>query len=73
MSNFRKYIEAAVTLKGSQKKLADSMGCTQQQISYLLKEANGISAEMAISVEAATNKVITRNHLRPDLFGEVVV
>lgn len=72
MSKFRKYIEAAVTLKGSQKKLADAMGCTQQQISYLLNEATGISAEMAISVEAATNRQITRQHLRPDLFGEVV-
>lgn len=71
MSKFRDYIQAAVTLKGGQKKLAESMGCTQQQISYLLKEAKGVSAEMAISIESATNKAITRQHLRPDLFGEV--
>lgn len=70
MSNFRDYIKTAVELKGSQKNLAESMGCTQQQISYLLNEATGISAEMAISIEAATDKAITRNHLRPDLFGE---
>lgn len=68
MSKFRKYVEAAVTLKGGQKKLAESMGCTQQQISYLLNEAKGISAEMAIRIEIATNKQIKRHQLRPDLF-----
>jgi DNA-binding transcriptional regulator YdaS (Cro superfamily) len=44
------------------------MGCSQQQISYLLK-AKSISAEMAIKIDEATHGEVSRHDLRPDLFG----
>ena len=69
MSTFRPFIEEAVRLKGSQQKLAEAIGCSQQQISYLLQRADRISGEMAIAVERATAGAISRHDLRPDMFG----
>lgn len=68
MSTFRTHVERAVTLKGSQQKLAEAIGCSQQQISYLLKEADRVSAEMAIKIERATEGKVARHQLRPDLY-----
>lgn len=70
MSDFRRHVEAAVQKLGSQSKLAEAMGCSQQQISYLLKEAKGMTAEMAIAVERATDGEVSRETLRPDIFGQ---
>jgi DNA-binding transcriptional regulator YdaS (Cro superfamily) len=69
MNDFRTQIEAAVQLKGSQLKLAEAAGCSQQHISYLLHEAISISAEMAAAIDRATGGQIPRARLRPDLFG----
>ncbi|WP_416358195.1 YdaS family helix-turn-helix protein [Aureimonas phyllosphaerae] len=69
MSSFRPLVQEAVRLAGSQQKLADAAGCSQQQISYLLHQADRISAEMAVSLEKATDGQISRNHFRPDVFG----
>jgi DNA-binding transcriptional regulator YdaS (Cro superfamily) len=69
MTDFRTHIEAAVQLKGSQLKLAEAAGCSQQHISYLLRDAVGISAEMAAAIDHATGGQIPRARLRPDLFG----
>jgi DNA-binding transcriptional regulator YdaS (Cro superfamily) len=69
MTDFRIHIEAAVQLKGSQLKLAEAAGCSQQHISYLLHEAVGISAEMAAAIDHATGGQIPRARLRPDLFS----
>lgn len=66
MSHFRNHILKAVEIAGSQQKLADMIGCTQQQISYLLG-AKSISAEMAIKIERATGGAISFATLRPDL------
>lgn len=68
MSDFRALVIQAVELKGSQQKLADALGCSQQQISYLLNEATKISAEMAVGIERATGGEISRQALRPDLY-----
>jgi DNA-binding transcriptional regulator YdaS (Cro superfamily) len=54
MTDFRTHIEEAVQLKGSQLKLAEAAGCSQQHISYLLHEATSISAEMAAAIDRAT-------------------
>ncbi|WP_353057817.1 YdaS family helix-turn-helix protein [Devosia sp. YIM 151766] len=43
------------------------MGCSQQQIAYLLKASN-ITAEMAIAVDTATDGAVSRHQLRPDIF-----
>ncbi|MFM2005148.1 MAG: hypothetical protein RLZZ09_803 [Pseudomonadota bacterium] len=68
MSTLHELINAAVEHCGSQKKLADAAGCSQQQISYLLK-ATTITAEMSIKIDEATGGVVSRHDLRPDLFG----
>ena len=68
MSDIRSHIARAVSLHGSQAKLADVIGCSQQQISYLLK-AKTISAEMALKIDTATSGAVSKNELRPDIFG----
>ncbi len=69
MADFRIHVESAVAKLGSQAKLAEAMGCSQQQISYLLKEATGITAEMAMAIDRATAGKVPRHELRPDIFG----
>lgn len=69
MSDFKTILHSAVKKAGSQKALADAMGITQQGVSYLLNDAENISAELAIAVERATGGEISRADLRPDLFG----
>jgi len=69
MTTFREHIARAVALKGSQVKLARAVGCSQQYISWLLHEAEQISAEMAMKFEAATDNAVSRHDLRPDIFG----
>ena len=72
MNDFRKLVARAVEIKGSQKKLAEAIGCSQQQISYLLHGADRISVEMAVGIERATESEIKRSDLRPDIFGSEV-
>lgn len=69
MRSFRYHIRRAIKQHGSQAKLAQAAGCSQQQISYLLTDAERISAEMAAAIERATEGHVTRHDLRPDLFG----
>lgn len=64
---FREQIDRAVAILGSQTKLAREMGCSQQYISWLLNEADQISAETAMMVEKATRGEIKADELRPDL------
>lgn len=68
MDHFRTLVARAVELKGSQQKLAEAIGCSQQQISYLLNEADRVTAEMAIKIERATEGQVSREQLRPDLY-----
>lgn len=70
MSDFRPHIERAVKIAGSQRALAEKAGLSQQGISWLLNEAPQISAEVAIKIERATDGEVTRQMLRPDMFGE---
>lgn len=70
MSTFRDLIQHAVDITGSQQKLAESAGCSQQHISYLLTTAKRVSAETALSIERATGGKVTRHELRPDLFPQ---
>lgn len=65
--SFRPHIERAVALHGSQTKLARAMGCSQQYISWLLKEADQISAETAMGLEKATSGSVKASDIRPDL------
>lgn len=68
MNTFRDHVYAAVKLKGSQQKLAAAIGCSQQQISYLLNTASNISVEMAAAIDRATNGAVAKSALRPDFF-----
>jgi DNA-binding transcriptional regulator YdaS (Cro superfamily) len=62
------HINHAVRIHGSQARLADAVGCSQQQISYLLT-AKKITAEMALKLDAATGGEVSKHVLRPDIFG----
>ena len=68
MTKLTPHIKRAVKHAGSQRKLAERVGCSQQQISYLMK-AQSISAEMAMRLDTATGGVVSRHVLRPDIFG----
>jgi DNA-binding transcriptional regulator YdaS (Cro superfamily) len=70
MNTFRSHIERAISAHGSQVKLAKEVGCSQQYISWLLKDADQISAEMSIAFERGTKGLISRHELRPDIFGD---
>lgn len=67
MSEFRHHVERAIALHGSQAKLAKELGCSQQYISWLLKDADQISAEMAMAIDKATEGKVAAAELRPDL------
>ncbi|WP_224767384.1 transcriptional regulator [Paracoccus yeei] len=67
MQNISPLIDRAIKIRGSQAKLAEAMGCSQQQVSYL-RRAKRVSAEMAKALEAATNGLIPKHILRPDIF-----
>lgn len=69
MTTFRDHIRHAIELAGSQRALAEKIGLSQQGISYLLNEAPQVSAEIAIAIERATDGRVTKEILRPDLFG----
>lgn len=62
-------IEQAIKLKGSQAKLASALGCSQQQVSQMLAQKIGVSAEMAVRLHGATGGAVSKFALRPDIFG----
>ncbi|SDG35191.1 transcriptional regulator [Pelagibacterium luteolum] len=68
MTKLSTLISRAVRYHGSQSKLAAKVGCSQQQIAYLLK-AKSITAEMAMRIDAATEGEVSKHQLRPDIFG----
>lgn len=68
MPSLKSQIETAIGHYGSQAKLAEAMGCSQQQIAYLLK-ASSITAEMALKIDAATSGAVSKHELREDIFG----
>ena len=53
---------------GTQQTLADLLGVTQAHVSYW--KCNQIPVKRAIEIERALNGQVTRNELRPDIFGE---
>lgn len=65
----KSHIDRAVELFGSQKKLADAVGCSQQHISLLIRGEVKVSAEIALALDEATKGEVSRRELRPDLFG----
>jgi DNA-binding transcriptional regulator YdaS (Cro superfamily) len=65
--NSKSLITLAVAAFGSEAKLARAAGVSQVSI-HRAKRADRVTAEMAVRIEAATNGLIKREQLRPDLF-----
>lgn len=68
MVKWKEQLQRAVSLAGSQKQLAASMGCSQAKISWLLVTANQISAEDSLAIHRATAGQVSASSLRPDLW-----
>jgi DNA-binding transcriptional regulator YdaS (Cro superfamily) len=68
MVKHRKLMERAVELAGSQAKLAEGIGLSQQGVSFLINQATKVSAETAIAIERFTEGKIRRAELRPDIW-----
>lgn len=66
--DIRQHMERAIKLAGSEKKLGDAAGVSQNAI-WSAKRAGRVSAELAVGIERATGGEVSRVDLRPDLFG----
>lgn len=60
-------LRLAVQRAGGQSALARIVGCSQSNISLLLKNRKPLPAEYVLAAEAATG--ISRFDLRPDVYG----
>ena len=68
MANTNEHIVKAIRELGSQSKLAEQVGCSQQLISSLARGEWRPTAEVAVAVERATRGSVRSSDLRPDLF-----
>lgn len=69
-SQAKQLMQAAVTIAGSEAKLGKAAGFSQNAI-WHAKRHGRISAEMAIAIHRATGGAISKERLRPDLYGEM--
>lgn len=53
----------------TQQEFADMVGVTQGRVSHWLN-GEKVPAERCVQIELATGGKVTRNELRPDVFGE---
>jgi DNA-binding transcriptional regulator YdaS (Cro superfamily) len=60
----KELIERAAKAAGSQSKLAEALGVTQQNVSYW--KSSGIPMEYGAAVEVATQGAVTRKEMWPD-------
>ena len=65
----RDLLKEAIRKAGSQAKLGKAIGKTQNAIHQALKRGS-VTAEMAVSIERATEGEIRKEQLRPDLFAQ---
>tara|TARA_R110000868_G_scaffold386807_1_gene655221 strand:- start:827 stop:1045 length:219 start_codon:yes stop_codon:yes gene_type:complete len=70
MKRAKRLLIAAVKEAGSQSKLADILGISQQGVSYIINHAETVSAEIAVRIDKFTNGKIKKADLRPDIFGD---
>lgn len=59
-------IKQAIEIAGSQPRLAELTGISQQHISKMLRGQRHVSADVALAIERATNGQVNRSRLRPD-------
>lgn len=72
MSSHNPLIQQAIEhfdTKGRQSGLADAVGVSQGMVSGWLNGRYEITWEMAKRIEQATDGVVSRYDLRPDIFG----
>lgn len=69
MQHTKVLLRKAVEIAGSQAKLAEALGISQQGVSFLMNKADRVSAEIAVKIEQFTDGQILRSELRPDIFG----
>jgi len=70
-------LRTAIRIAGGQKQLADSIAkyldrptFKQQTVSYWLRKGTLLGPEWWPAIEQATDRAVTREHLRPDVFNE---
>ncbi len=59
----------AVEASGGQTKLAEAIGVSQQVVWQWVNGRRPVPPKRCLAIEAATDKVVTRYDLRPDIFG----
>ncbi|MEE9347023.1 MAG: aspartate carbamoyltransferase catalytic subunit [Robiginitomaculum sp.] len=68
--NWKAHLQRAIDIAGGQRALGDAIGKSQQYIWNLLNEAKHVKAEVALEIEDATDAMVTREQLRPDIFPD---
>lgn len=63
-------LKRAVEKAGGQSALARACGVKQGHVWHWLNKSLRVPAEHVLSVEAATDGAVTRDELRPDIFGK---
>lgn len=65
-----KALQKAVEILGSQTRLAQAIGVRQQNVWSWLNLAKKVPAEYCRAIEKATSGQISKETLRPDVFGK---
>jgi DNA-binding transcriptional regulator YdaS (Cro superfamily) len=65
----RELIELACSIKGSQTKLGEACGYSQNAIWQAI-QSGSVTAEMALAIHRATKGAVSAARLRPDLWAE---
>lgn len=60
----------AIGIIGNQTATAAVVKRTPQAVSEIVRRGKAVPAEWCLPIEEATQGQVTRQHLRPDLFGE---
>lgn len=71
MSNNHTPISRAISIAGSEAKLGKAAGVSQNAI-WQAKRRGRVSAELAVRIERATQGLVSRAELRPDLFSDPI-
>lgn len=64
------HIQRAIEFCGGQKALAERIGLHQSFVSQLLHEVRPVPAKWCRKIEEATGGDVTKEQLRPDIFGQ---
>ena len=62
-------LKTAIDIVGGQAQLAVIIGVKQQHVWNWLNREKRVPARHCVAVEEATNGLVTRYQLRPDIFG----